>query len=32
MPQIENVTPIIMRMPNGGHTNGVNYERKTGFA
>jgi hypothetical protein len=30
MPQIENVTQIKLRMPQGGRPNGVNYERKTG--
>jgi hypothetical protein len=30
MPQIENVTKIILRMPEGGYPNGVTYERETG--
>ena len=30
MPQIENVTQIKLRMPQGGHPNGVKHERKTG--
>jgi hypothetical protein len=30
IPQIENVTQIKLRMPLGGHPNGVNHERKTG--
>ena len=30
MPQIENVTQIKLRMPQGGHPNGVRHERKKG--
>jgi len=30
MPQIENVTQIIIRVPEGGHPNGVKHEGKTG--
>ena len=30
MPQIENVTQIKLRMPQGGCPNGVKHERKTG--
>jgi hypothetical protein len=30
MPHFENVTQIIIRVPEGGHPNGVTYERETG--
>jgi hypothetical protein len=30
MPQIENVTQIKLRMPQGGHPNGVKHARKKG--
>jgi hypothetical protein len=30
MPQIENVTQIKLRVPEGGHPNGVKDERETG--
>jgi hypothetical protein len=30
MPQIENVTPIIVRTPQGGRPDGINYARETG--
>jgi hypothetical protein len=30
MPQIENVTQIIVRTPEGGRPDGVNNERETG--
>jgi hypothetical protein len=30
MPQIENVTQIKLRMPEGGHPNGVKHARKEG--
>jgi hypothetical protein len=30
VPHFENVTQIIIRMPEGGHPNGVTHERETG--